>query len=114
MVYSDEDAEFYGAKLNDRLRGRLRTLGLAEVNIKHSGFRYGWFLDQTRLSELFNGTDEFNAEFAGPDSDPERNALLQLEAVFSTLRKREIKGDTKYAVSLRDRIGNCFKNHHGR
>lgn len=113
MVYSDEDAKFYGAKLNDRLRGRLRTLGLAEVNIKHSGFRYGWFLDQTRLSELFNGTDEFIAEFAGPDSDPERNALLQLEAVFSTLRKREMKGDTKYAVSLRDRIGNCFKNHHG-
>ena len=123
MVLADtQDEEFFGARLNPRLRKTLRRLGMCEVNVKHSEFRYTWFLnDVAGLSTLYDelaavdGQNMYVVDEQSARGDADRVALLKLEAVFSILRDQEARMDEDgkaNAVAIRDRLGNLFVDHH--
>ena len=114
---------FYGANLSPRLRGTLRRLGMCEVNVRHSEFRYTWFLkDAAGLSALYDRVTEaegglkYAIDEQAARGDADRVALLELEAVFSALRDIEARGEEgrEEATAIRDLIGNMFVDHHER
>ena len=100
QLFSKEETKFYGVK---------RRVAHCNVNVRAVGFRYGWFLDESKFNE---STDWAKKYFEGTGEVGERATLVALERLFTALREAERTGPTKEGNIIRSYIGGIFKNHH--
>ena len=114
--------------------GYVRRLGLSAVNIRHKGFRYGWWMDEKKFASTFfklkasvteKGTrfeDEFDAKFGGPEAETvapvdltsitDEMLLQKLEEAIVSIRRVEL-ATGEPALDLRRQLTQCFTDHHG-
>lgn len=112
--------------------GVSRRLGDCQINVRNDGFRYGLFLDMTRLRELAkNEASEFRAagvDTAAFDLDSQDGITLALEQLFTKVNDLDranyeaANGDVEDNVraerkararALRRELLSCFRDHHG-
>ena len=99
VTYTTDEAAFYGRKVRR---------SLCQINSRRLDFRYGWYLDETKVGTLF---PEYVAQF---EAEPqERRVALVLESVLSDMVSAERGGDKAQASRLRELVCSMFLDHHG-